>query len=311
MTTAVIEFQQVTKVYRQRLRGVEVPALTNASFSVGPGEVCAFLGPNGAGKTTSINLLMGFFFADFGEIRVMGYPPGDVRAKAQIGFLPENFAFYKYLNAERLLRFHYALAGGKPSSAAPLIANLLAKVKLAEYSRLKIGKYSRGMVQRVGLAQALLKDPQLLVLDEPTSGLDPSGRKDVRELIAGLKAAGKSIFLSSHLLSEVEQVCDRVIIISKGRVVQSGKMEALLGNSDRVEIVVTALPEELQARVTGWGGSVTAGEHGISVMIDFGRKREFAEAIWAAGHDVVRIAPLRGSLEELYLKTVGNESGVA
>jgi ABC-2 type transport system ATP-binding protein len=311
MTTAAIEFQEVTKVYRQRLCGVEVPALTNASFSVGPGEVCAFLGPNGAGKTTSINLLMGLFFADFGEIRVMGYPPGDVRAKAQIGFLPENFAFYKYLNAERLLRFHYALAGGKPSSAGPLIADLLADVKLAEYSRLKIGKYSRGMVQRVGLAQALLKDPQLLVLDEPTSGLDPSGRKDVRELIARLKAAGKSIFLSSHLLSEVEQVCDRVIIISKGRVVESGKMEALLGNSDRVEMVVTALPEELHARVTGWGGSVTAGEHGISVMIDFGHKREFAEAIWAAGHDVVRIAPLRGSLEELYLKTVGNESGVA
>jgi ABC-type multidrug transport system ATPase subunit len=117
MTTAAIEFREVRKVYRQRWRGMEVPALTNASFSIAPGEVCAFLGPNGAGKTTSISLLMGFFFADFGEIRVLGYPPGDVRAKAQIGFLPENFAFYKYLNAERLLRFHYALAEGEPSAA--------------------------------------------------------------------------------------------------------------------------------------------------------------------------------------------------
>ena len=311
MTTAAIEFREVTKVYRQRWRGLEVPALTKASFSVGPGEVCAFLGPNGAGKTTSINLLMGFFFADFGEIRVMGYPPGDIRAKAQIGFLPENFAFYKYLNAEGLLRFHYALAGGQAAAAEPLIADLLAKVKLTEYRKLKIGKYSRGMVQRVGLAQALLKDPQLLVLDEPTSGLDPTGRKDVRELISGLKTAGKSIFLSSHLLSEVEQVCDRVIIISKGRVVESGKMEELLGNRDRVEILVTSLPEEMRVRVTEWGGSVAAGEHGVSVVVDLGHKREFAEAVWAAGHDVLRIRPLRGSLEELYLKTVGNESGVA
>jgi len=209
------------------------------------------------------------------------------------------------------LRFHYALAGGEPSAAGPVIHDLLAKVKLTEYSKLKIGKYSRGMVQRVGLAQALLKDPQLLVLDEPTSGLDPTGRKDVRDIISSLKAAGKSIFLSSHLLSEVEQVCDRVIIISKGRVVQSGKMDDLLGSSDRVEIVVTALPEELRARVAEWGGSVTAGEHGVTVVIDMGHKREFAEGVWAAGQDVVRIAALRGSLEELYLKTVGTESGVA
>lgn len=308
---AAIEFREVTKVYRQRWRGVEVPALTNASFSVGPGEVCAFLGPNGAGKTTSISLLMGFFYADFGEIRVLGYPPGDIRAKAQIGFLPENFAFYKYLSAERLLEFHYALAGGERSLAGSLIADLLARVKLTEYRRLKIGKYSRGMVQRVGLAQALLKDPQLLVLDEPTSGLDPTGRKDVRDIISELKAAGKSIFLSSHLLSEVEHVCDRVIIISKGRVVQSGRMEELLGNSDRVELLVTALPEEIATRVKEWGGTFVGGERGVSVVLDLAHKRELAEAVWAAGHDVLHIAPVRSSLEELYLKTVGSESGVA
>jgi ABC-2 type transport system ATP-binding protein len=311
MTTAAIEFQEVTKVYRQRLRGIEVPALTNVTFSVWPGEVCAFLGPNGAGKTTSISLLMGFFYSDFGDIRVLGYPPDDVRAKAQIGFLPENFAFYKYLSATRLLRFHYDLSGGTASAAGPFIEELLAKVKLAEYRNLKIGKYSRGMVQRVGLAQTLLADPQLLVLDEPTSGLDPTGRKDVRELISGLKAAGKTIFLSSHLLSEVEQVCDRVIIISKGRVIQSGRMEELLESSDRVEVVVTALPEGLGQLVVEWGGSFAAGEHGVVVTIPLARKRELAEAVWASGHDVVRITPLRASLEELYLKTVGNESGVA
>jgi ABC-2 type transport system ATP-binding protein len=309
--TAAIEFQQVTKVYRRKFRSVEVPALTNASFAVERGEVCAFLGPNGAGKTTSISLLMGFFYADFGEIRVLGYAPGDVRAKAHIGFLPENFAFYKFLNGERLLRFHDALGGGDKATAKARVNELLAKVKLTDYRKLKIGKYSRGMVQRVGLAQALLRDPQLLVLDEPTSGLDPSGRKDVRDIISTLKGEGRTIFLSSHLLSEVEQVCDRVIIMSKGRVAQTGRMTDLLRDSGRVEILVTALPEELARRVAEWGGSVTPKEHGVAVIVGLEHKREVAEGVWASGKDVVHIAPLRASLEEFYMKTVGDESGAA
>ena len=311
MSAPAIEFREVTKIFRKRLRGVEIPALTHASFSISQGEVCAFLGPNGAGKTTSINLLMGFFYADFGEIRVLGYEPGDVRAKAQIGFLPENFAFYKYLTAERLLRFHHALAGGREAEAAMLIPELLAKVKLSGYEKLKIGKYSRGMVQRLGVAQALLHDPQLLVLDEPTSGLDPAGRKDVRELISSLRAAGKTVFLSSHLLSEVEQVCDRVIIISKGRVIQSGRMDALLSVADRVEILVTELPAELEQRVAQSGGTIVRNEHGVTLVVSVGQKREVAEAVWASGNDVLHILPLRSSLEDLYMKTVGTEGGVA
>ncbi len=311
MATPAIEFREVTKVYRKRLRGVEVPALTNASFSVSPGEVCAFLGPNGAGKTTSINLLMGFFYADFGEIRVLGYEPGDVRGKAQIGFLPENFAFYKYFTAKRLLRFHHALAGGHKAEATTVIPELLTKVKLTEFEELKIGKYSRGMVQRLGVAQALLLDPQLLVLDEPTSGLDPAGRKDVRELLAALRDAGKTVFLSSHLLSEVEQVCDRVIIISKGRVIQSGRMEELLGVADRVEIRVSGLPAELEPRIVENGGTIARHEHGVTLVVNVAQKREVAEAVWAAGLDVEMMMPLRSSLEDLYMKTVGTEGGVA
>jgi ABC-2 type transport system ATP-binding protein len=311
MTTPAIEFRAVTKVYRKRLRGVEVPALTNASFEVLPGEVCAFLGPNGAGKTTSINLLMGFFYADYGEIRVMGYEPGDVRAKHQIGFLPENFAFYKYLNAERLLKFHGALAGREPSAIAGLITELIAKVKLTGYEKLKIGRYSRGMVQRLGVAQALLADPQLLVLDEPTSGLDPTGRKDVRDLLATLRSQGKTVFLSSHLLSEVEQICDRVIIISRGRVVKTGRMHELLNTVDRVELLASGITPELEERIRELGGTVVPGDAGVTITVNLAQKREIAEAIWAAGFDVLQIMPLRESLEELYMKTVGTESGVA
>jgi ABC-2 type transport system ATP-binding protein len=307
MTTPAIEFREVTKVYRKRLRGVEVAALTNASFSIFPGEVCAFLGPNGAGKTTSISMLMGFFFADSGEISVLGYPPGDVRAKSEIGFLPENFAFYKYLNARRLLQFHYALSGRSTENEDRVISDLLSKVKLAEFEKLKIGKYSRGMVQRLGVAQALLHDPKLLVLDEPTSGLDPTGRKDVRDLISSLRAAGKTVFLSSHLLSEVEQVCDRVIIISKGRVVQSGRMEELLGAADRVEILATSVPEELAARISEWGGAITKHDSAVTIVVPLERKRELAELLWQSGQDVIHILPLRSSLEDLYMRTVGSE----
>ena len=215
MTGPAIEFRNISKSFRT------ITALSGVSFEVAHGEVCAFLGPNGAGKTTSINVLMGFLYADSGEVLVLGHLPGDVRAKRQIGFLPENFAFYKHLNAPELLRFHVRLAG-LGAEGDTLVPELLRKVKLYGYEELKIGKYSRGMVQRLGIAQALLSDPQLLVLDEPTSGLDPAGRKEVCDLILSLKAAGKTIFLSSHLLAEVEQTCDRVIIIDRGRVVRGG-----------------------------------------------------------------------------------------
>jgi ABC-2 type transport system ATP-binding protein len=301
----VIEFQNVTKTYHRRLGGQEISALQDVSFEVLPGEVCAFLGPNGAGKTTSISMLMGFFYANSGKIRVLGYEPGDVRAKQHIGFLPENFAFYKYLNAEALLRFHIGLSGIDFSGTEHLIQDLLQKVQLTEFRRLKIAKYSRGMVQRLGIAQALIGDPQLLVLDEPTSGLDPAGRKEVRDLISSLKSAGKTIFLSSHILSEVEQICDRVIIIGRGRLVRSGTMDELLGSGDRVEIVTDQLSDEMGVSMAQRGALIERGTHAVKIVIDVAQKREFAEILWGAGYDVISITPLRSSLEDLFLNVVG------
>jgi len=306
MTTTAIEFKDVSKVYRRRLAGQEVEALAHVSFEVGAGEVCAFLGPNGAGKTTSINILMGFLYADWGEIRVLGYEPGDVRAKQKIGFVPENFAFYKHLNAEKLLRFHLALAGGDMSKSNGLIRDLLFKVQLTGYEKLKIGKYSRGMVQRLGIAQALLSDPQLLVLDEPTSGLDPAGRKEVKDLIHTMKNEGKTIFLSSHILSEVEQICDRAIIINKGRLVRMGSLNELLGTGDLVEIVADQLPADMEPLLGEWGATIDRGGHGVRITVAAARKRELAEKLWAAGCDVVSMVPVRSSLEDLYMKLVGS-----
>jgi len=307
MAAAAIKFQGVTKVYKRVFSDERIRALAEVSFEVVPGEVCAFLGPNGAGKTTAISILMGFFFADSGEIRVLGHPPGDVRAKAQIGFLPENFAFYKYLTAPKLLRLHLALAGRNPAGSAGLIADLLQKVKLAGYENLKIGKYSRGMVQRIGIAQALLCDPQLVILDEPTSGLDPSGRREVLQVLAGLKAQGKTVFLSSHILPEVEQICDRVVIIDRGKLVRTGRLEDMLASGNRVEIAADRVPDGFEQSATGEGAVVERAAHGVRILVDASRKRETVEMLWSAGCDVTAMNPLRSTLEELFLKEVDRQ----
>jgi len=301
-----IEFHRVTKAYRSRFSRQGVTALADVSFEVAAGEVCGFLGPNGAGKTTCINTLMGFLFADSGEVGVLGYPPGDVRAKSQIGFVPENFAFHPFLTAPKLLRFHAILAGLDATVAATRIPELIAKAQLYGHEGLRIGKYSRGMVQRLGIAQALLSDPQLLVLDEPTSGLDPAGRKDVRDILLSLKSMGKTVFLSSHILAELEQFADRVIIIDRGRLVREGRLAELLERGGRVAIVVDSLPEEMEQFLSERGAAIERGAQGVRVLVDPALKREAVERLWAAGCDVVSMYPVKSSLEDLFLKLVSD-----
>jgi ABC-2 type transport system ATP-binding protein len=306
---AAIEFRKVSKIYQRVFSDEETAALTDVSFEVAAGEVCGFLGPNGAGKTTSIGILMGFHFANAGEVRVLGFEPGDVRAKEQIGFLPENFAFYRYLTGPKLLALHLALSGRRVSDPSGLIRDLLTKVKLYGHESLRISRYSRGMVQRLGIAQALVGDPQLLIFDEPTSGLDPSGRKEVMELLLALKQSGKTVFLSSHILPEVEQICDRVVIIDRGRLVRAGRLEEMLDTGGRVEIVVDVLGEEAERGVAGMGAAVDRGTHGIRVVVGEARKREAIEYLWGAGCDVLRVNPLKGRLEEVFLHLVEHGGG--
>jgi ABC-2 type transport system ATP-binding protein len=308
MASPAIEFRDVTKVYQRRFSRESIPALANISFEAAAGEVCAFLGPNGAGKTTSISILMGFLFADTGEIRVLGHPPGDVRAKEQIGFLPENFAFYKYLTASGLLRLHLRLAGIESKDSETRITELLLKVKLDAYEHLKIGKYSRGMMQRLGLAQALLGNPSLLVLDEPTSGLDPAGRNDVLELLAALKSEGKTIFLSSHILPEVEQICDWVVIIDRGRLVRAGPLRELLASGERVELVVDTLPEDLENVLAGQGAVIDRRTRDVRIEVALADKRETAQMLWQAECDLISMNPVKSTLQEFFLRMVGDRA---
>jgi ABC-2 type transport system ATP-binding protein len=306
--TAAIEFGGVTKIYKRVFSGERIEALKDVSFIVSPGEVCGFLGPNGAGKTTSIGTLMGFLFSNSGEVRVLDYEPGDVRAKAQIGFLPENFAFYRFLTGPKLLALHLALSGRRVTDPFGLIAGLVGQVKLAGYESLRIARYSRGMVQRLGVAQALIGEPQLLVFDEPTSGLDPAGRKEVLDLVHSLKQLGKTVFFSSHILTEVEQVCDRVVIIDRGRLVRSGRLDELLRSGGRVEIVVDRLPEGAERAAAERGAEIDRGAQGVRVVVEASLKREVIESLWTAGCDVIRVNPLKDSLEEVFFNLVGGGS---
>lgn len=225
----VLEARGLSKTYTSRFpRRESFAALTDVSFEVRQGEILAFLGPNGAGKTTGINMLLGFLEPTSGEGKLFGLNPNDPRARARLGYLPESYSFYPAFTAPTLLDYFGRLAGIAKPERRRRIDALLQRVGLTEARSRPVGKYSRGMRQRLGIAQALLNNPELLILDEPTSGFDPLGRLMVRNLLVDLKNAGASILLSSHILSEVEAICDRVVILNRGRTVRQGTLDEVL-----------------------------------------------------------------------------------
>lgn len=227
--TAAIKFENLRVVYPARLRG-ETPkvALKALNLSVRQGEVFGFLGPNGAGKTTTMNVLLGFVQPTSGSARILGKDAGDAEARQTLGYLPELTYYYKFLTGREILRFYAKLFEIPSREADKRIESLLALVEMTQAADKPIRSYSKGMQQRVGLAQALINNPRLLVLDEPTSGLDPIGRMKVRNIIQRLKDEGKTVFFSSHELGEVETVCDRVAILHQGEVKEMGSVTALL-----------------------------------------------------------------------------------
>ncbi len=203
-------------------------AVRGIDLNVRRGEVFGFLGPNGAGKSTVVKIVLGLVKASAGDVTVLGQPAGTLAARRQIGFLPETFRFHEWMHASEFLEFHGRLAGLARETRRRRASEMLDLVGLAHRRRDRLATFSKGMLQRVGLAQALLAEPPLVVLDEPTSALDPIGRRDVRDIIRDLRAAGTTVFLNSHLLSEVEQVCDRVAIINRGQIVAAGELRELL-----------------------------------------------------------------------------------
>ncbi len=304
-STWAIETRGLRKAYGDRV------ALHDLSITVGYGEVFGFLGPNGAGKTTAVKMLVGLIRPTAGEGRVLGYPLGDHRARRHIGYLPELFRFHDWLTGEELLDLHGQLYGLTLAERRRRIPEVLELVGLTEAARRRIRTYSKGMQQRIGIAQALLAEPQLVILDEPTSALDPLGRRDVRDLIRRLRDRGVTVFLNSHLLSEVEAVCDRVAFVNRGRVVAIGKLDELLRGELVVEFRLGALPDGLlpQLQQLLQVEDVRAGERPtlLARAADEAVIARAVDLLVASGIPVYGVIPERRSLEDLFVRLVEEE----
>ena len=277
------------------------PAVDDVSLQVGRGEVVGLLGPNGAGKTTVIKMLLGLVRPDAGEAMLLGRPAADPAARARVGYLPELFRYQPWLSAAEVLALHVRLAGvGVP---APEQRDCLSLVGLAERAGDRVGGFSKGMQQRLGLAVALVARPELVVLDEPTSALDPLGRADVRDLLLGLKSRGVAVLLNSHLIGEVERVCDRVVILDRGRVAASGSLAELLGQRE-LRLQLTDLPPAAQERLAATGDVERDGDwFTVALPADDDRTAvpDLVRDLAALGVGVHAVEPGRISLEQRLL----------
>ena len=297
MTNPAIELDGIVKTYGR------TTALDGLSLSVGRGELVGLLGPNGAGKTTTIKLLLGLARPTSGTGTVLGAPLGDLATRGRIGYLPELFRYQPWLRAREVMRLHAELAHLPPSKRAAVVDEGLARVGLAERADDPVSGFSKGMQQRLGLGVALLGDPELILLDEPTSALDPIGRSDVRAIVRAARDRGATVILNSHLLSEVEQVCDRVVILHWGRTIASGPIEDVVA-AGGVRIRVTDIDETGLRGLETFGPVVVDGPWLAIRPLDRSRIPDVVAAIVAAGGRVHAVEPGRGSLEARFLELV-------
>jgi len=295
-----LAFTDVGKHYRGFFRSQWVTALRNFSLRVERGEIFGFLGPNGAGKTTAMHLAIGLMFPSSGRGEILGHEFGHAPTRRRIGFLAENVSLY-HRSAAKLVRFYGALNGMRDPQLRQRTTEMLKEFEITDVADRNAGKFSRGMLQRVGLAQALVNDPELLILDEPASALDPLGRMRVREILLRARDAGKTVFLSSHLLSEVEQICDRLAIVIKGRVARVGTLTELLESQDRFVITAKGIDALM------FEGSQQNGF--IKITVPALTQRRTIEKIWLAGGEVIAVNPIRRTLEDLFVELANQNGG--
>jgi len=286
-----------------------VEAVKEVDLEVKAGEIFGFIGPNGAGKTTTIKVLTGLVMPTSGEAWVNGLPVSDPESRAQLGFLPEGTFFHDYLTASEFLDFHGSLLGIPRDVRRERIPKLLERVGLAHAAERQIRRYSKGMRQRAGLAQALIGEPQIVILDEPMSGLDPLGRKDVRDLILSLRDEGKTVFFSSHILEDAEVICDQVALILSGRIVKQGYLDELLGQEMvGSELVVEGIDESLFAELQGRARRAVVQGHRF--LLEFAGESDGEKAldqVRQSGGRIRSYVPKRKSLEDLLLEGLAQE----
>lgn len=308
---AAIEIQNLTKTYHNIARSGTFTAVDNLNLRVEQGQIFGFLGPNGAGKTTTIKMLLGLIFPTHGDAFLLGRPIGDLEVKREIAYLPESPYFYDYLTGPELLDFYGRLFGLSDKVRKERIEELIHTVGLGHATGRTLRQYSKGMLQRIGIAQALINDPKLLFFDEPTSGLDPVAHIDIRNLILRLKDQGKTVFLSSHQLSDVEMVCDRVAIIHRGVLRTTGHVAELLTGS-QVRIVTLGLPKDALEKIRGLAERVDDEDGQATIWeSDDARVDAIVDTVRGAGARVVSLTPERRSLEDIFLETVSETAGAA
>jgi len=300
-----IQTDQLRKVFGENA------AVKGLTLQVEQGEVFGFLGPNGAGKTTSIKMLLGLIAPTSGAAMLLGAPRGDRASLSRVGFLPEHFRFQEWLSAGEFLNLHGQLLNMKSHDLKLRIEELLERVGLTDFRNKQLRTFSKGMLQRIGLAQALLNRPALVILDEPTSGLDPVGRRLVRDIIRDLREQGTCVFLNSHLLSEIEVTCDRVAFIRHGEVVRILEMASLDTEKSSVTIRAPGISSDTLAGLAQWGKDVHADGERVTLSIQSEMVLpELNRYLVAQGVDVYALTPNRMSLEEIFIETVGKDGGL-
>jgi len=305
---AAIRIDELTKDYAIGFwRRRPYRALDRLSLEIAPGEVFGFLGPNGAGKTTTLKLLMQLIFPSSGRAEILGRPVGDLATRRRIGYLPENPHFYDHLTAEELLTYFARLFGYRGAALTSRVSSLLDRVAIGAERRLQLRKFSKGMIQRVGIAQALVNDPEVVFLDEPMSGLDPLGRRDVRRLILELRDQGRTVFFSSHILADAEALCRRVAVVAGGRLAASGRLTDILAfEVHGWELVVSNLKPEVLERVAPGIRRVveiSPGRYTLELALEPPPERLLSDLI-ATGATLVSLNPLRETLEDFFVRRV-------
>src|SRR6202790_1503889 len=286
-------------------------AVRRLTLEVSRGEIFGFLGPNGAGKSTSVKMLLGLVAPSSGTAAILGRPADDVKNRAKVGFLPEHFRFYDWLTSVELLNLHGRLYGISHAELRRRVPGLLDRVGLTPHRDKRLRDFSKGMLQRIGLAQALLNDPDLIFLDEPTSGLDPIGRRLVRDIIKAQRDRGATVLLNSHLLGEVEITCDRVAFIKDGEVVETRQLHSEVEEQTTVSIRAANVTVEVLTGLSQWSSSArTEGDRLTLTLSSNTLLPEIVRYLVAKGVDVYEVAPQRLSLEERFLEIVGSDGGL-
>ncbi|HLG20442.1 MAG TPA: ABC transporter ATP-binding protein [Bdellovibrionota bacterium] len=310
MNETIVEFEKVTKDFTGDFWKKKVRGLDDVTFSVHDGDVFGLIGPNGAGKTTAIKILMGLLKPTRGSVRVLGLPVTDIQTKRYLGYLPENAYYYDYLRTEELLDFYGRLFGLRRSKRHDRIDELLEAVGLSDKKGVHLRHYSKGMLQRIGIAQALMNDPKLVILDEPMSGLDPIGRKDMRDVILRLAQKGKTVLFSSHILTDVEAICERVGILIRGKLTACGSISELVRSRIKsIEVIFRRGTKDPTDSVPSkWVGQVTMRKSGDQMVMSALRPDILNELIdWGRGRQwmLLSVVPQKETLEDIFMKEAG------